>query len=254
MDDLARMRSPVLSALLDQTSLDVLIPLGSLEQHGPHLPLSTDTIIADALVRAVAARVRDIVVAPGLVMGVSPHHLGYAGTVSLPESVVSGYVTGTVVSLLEHGFRYAYVVSGHAGNMPAMASGLAALPAALHPRATAYTDWPAQRAAMHRWAQTNLGLEPSAVGSHAGHFETSLLLHIAPELVDMDAARPGHTGPVEAAASRMIADGIRAVSPIGVLGDPTGATAAAGRGYLEVLTGLVQAWLEEHRRSAVCRP
>lgn len=249
MRDLARMRSTELSELLDERDVDVLLPLGSLEQHGPHLPLSTDSIVAEAVAAAVAARADDAVIAPCLAVGVSPHHLGYAGTASIPAPVVSGYVTAVVASLLQRGFRFAYVISGHAGNMPAMDAGLAALPAPLRARAAAFTDWPAQRAAMHDWAQRTLELDPAAVGSHAGHFETSMLLHLAPELVDMDAAVPGFIGPIEAASARMAAEGVRAVSPVGVIGDPTTATAEAGAEYLEVLIALVVEWVNAHRRS-----
>lgn len=241
------MLSPRIRSLVDQGDLDLLIPLGALEQHGPHLPLGTDTVIAAALAGKIAKQVDNLLVAPPLPVGRSDHHLSFAGTASIPEDVIAGYIRSVALTLLGHGFRYAYIVSGHAGNIPAMKAALRSLPPEAEGRVAAFVDWPAQRDAMHKWAETTLGLRPEEVGSHAGHFETSIMLSIEPDSVDMSAAPRGFTGPVDEAARLMGAEGMAAVSEVGVLGDARSATAEAGRGYLEVLVESVASFIEEHR-------
>ena len=132
---LARMLSPQIPALVEHENVDVLIPLGALEQHGPHLPLGTDTVIAEAIAAGVAQRLDALVVAPCLPVGCSEHHLSFPGTASVPEAVVAEYTRSTALTLLGHGFRNVYVVTGHAGNIPAMRSAVASVPPNLAGRA-----------------------------------------------------------------------------------------------------------------------
>jgi creatinine amidohydrolase len=244
------MSSPRVRSLVSRGDLDILIPLGALEQHGPHLPLGTDTLIAEAIAVKVAQRVDNLLVAPCLSVGCSDHHLSFPGTASIPEEVVAGYIRSTVLSLLGHGFRNAYVVSGHAGNIDAMKAAMRSLPSQAGTRVAAFVDWPAQRAALQKWAETSFGLSGDEVGSHAGHFETSILLDLTPDLVDMSVAPRGFIGSAEEAAQHMTTGGMAAVSDIGVLGDARSATAAAGAGYLEVLVASIAAFIEKHRAAA----
>lgn len=247
---LARMLSPEVGSLVRQRDVDILLPLGALEQHGPHLPLGTDTFIAEAVAERVAARVDALVVAPCLPVGCSEHHLSFAGTATLPTSVVGGFISSTATSLLGHGFRTVYVISGHAGNIPAMRSAVAATSPAISHRIAAFVDWPAQRRAMHKWAQGSLGLSPPEVGSHSGHFETSIMLALDSSSVDMSAAPEGFIGPVEQASELMATSGMAAVSDIGVIGDARSATSEAGAGYLEILVGSVVDFIRDHRTEA----
>ncbi len=247
---LARMLSLQIPAVVERGDADVLIPLGALEQHGPHLPLGTDTVIAEAIAAGVAKRVSALVVAPCLPVGCSAHHLSFPGTASVPEAVVAGYIRSTALTLLGHGFRYVYVASGHAGNIPAMKSAVASMPPEFAGRVAAFVDWPAQRRAMHEWAERFLGLSGAEVGSHSGHFETSIMLALAPDSVDMSAAPEGFIGPAEDASELMQAKGIAAVSAIGVVGDARSASSEAGAGYLEVLIGSVAEFIKQHRAEA----
>jgi creatinine amidohydrolase len=245
------MLSPQIPVVTERGDVDVLIPLGALEQHGPHLPLGTDTVIAEAIAAGVAKRVNALVVGPCLPVGCSEHHLSFPGTASVPEDVVSGYIRSTALTLLGHGFRYVYVESGHAGNIPAMKAAVASMPPNAVGRVAAFVDWPGQRRAMHAWAEKALGLSGAEVGSHSGHFETSIMLALAPETVDMSAAPEGFIGSPEEASELMQAEGIAAVSPIGVVGDARSASSEAGEGYLEVLIGSVVDLIEKHRAGAV---
>ncbi|MCY3925826.1 MAG: creatininase family protein [bacterium] len=234
---------------LDEGPLDVAVPLGALEQHGPHLPLDTDSRIAVAVATRAAERVGRCVVAPPQAVGASAHHLAFPGTASLTDRTLADVLVEVTHTLLSHGFRAAYLVTGHAGNVGAMADALASLAEPDRGRVVAFNDWPAQRDAVHRVAETRCGLDRETCGTHAGHFETSILLAIAPESVTMGAAVPGHVGPPEEAGAVLRAGGMDALSPVGVIGDPRGATASAGELYLEALVDLIAGGIAAHREA-----
>lgn len=241
------MLGPQLARLMAERDMDILIPLGALEHHGPHLPLTTDTIITDSLAGAAAQEVGDMLVAPCLPIGCSDHHLGFVGTASIPKEVVSGYVQAVVVSFLSYGFRHAYVVSGHIGNIPAMEAALKNLPMGMRERTAAYLDWSTHRDKMHRWAREMLKLEPELVGSHAGHSETSMMLHLVPELVDAKVAPVGFIGSPEEGSKLLRERGMQHVSKVGVIGDPRSATADAGLEYFKVMIEALVGFIQNHR-------
>ena len=184
----------------------LLIPLGSTEQHGPHLPFTTDTDIAVAVAARAAPRL-GAVVAPALAYGSSGEHQGFAGTLS-----IGGVATEEVVVELGRSasidFTRVVVVSTHGGNAGPMARAMARLDAEGHP----VTAW-----------------SPSWSGDlHAGRTETSLMLAIAPERVHLDRAQAGDRRPIGVLLPLLMAGGVRSVSANGVLGDPSGAGAAEG--------------------------
>lgn len=232
---------------LNHGPLDVIVPLGALEQHGPHLPLDTDKRIAEAVASRAAERAGRCVVAPCQAVGASSHHLMFPGTASLTERTLRDVLVETTRSLLGHGFGSAYLVTGHAGNVGAMADAVGSLPADVRDRVVSFDDWPAQRDAVHRVAEEHLRLDRETVGTHGGHFETSILLAIAPETVDMSAAIPGHVGPAGEASVILRAEGMAALSPVGIIGDPRGASGAAGESYLDALVDLVVTGIAAHR-------
>ena len=232
---------------LDQGPLDVMIPLGALEQHGPHLPLDTDALIAEAVAGRAAQRAGECAVSPCIPVGASRHHLEFPGTVSLSDTTLQSVLVEVVRTLLGHGFRDAYLVTGHAGNVGAMAAAMAELDSPDCNRVVSFDDWPAQRDAVHQVAEARLNLDREVVGTHGGHFETSIMLAIAPDRVDMPSAVIGHVGPAASASAKLRSEGMTALSPVGVIGDPRGATADAGELYLGALVGLVVEGIEAHR-------
>ena len=236
-----------LSERLDQGPLDVMIPLGALEQHGPHLPLDTDALIAEAVADRAAQEVGECVVSPCIPVGSSSHHLTFPGTASLSDETLSDVLVEVIQTLLSHGFRGAYLVTGHAGNVGAMAAALSELDADDRARVVSFDDWPAQRDAIHQAAETRLNMDREVVGTHGGHFETSIMLVVAPDRVDLDSAVVGHVGPAASASAKLRSEGMAAVSPVGIIGDPRGATTDAGELYLDALVGLVVEGIEAHR-------
>ncbi|MEM7141664.1 MAG: mycofactocin biosynthesis peptidyl-dipeptidase MftE [Actinomycetota bacterium] len=205
----------LVSADLESASRVLLLPVGSTEQHGPHLPLDTDTRLASAVATAVAERVEGCVVGPPIGIGSSGEHAGFAGTLSIGTKVLADVLV-EVVRTAGPEFARIVVVNGHGGNAYAL-------------RAAAATC-EAEGRALEVWSIRLPGAD-----AHAGRTETSLLLHLAPELVRWDAAAAGNTQPLAEILPTMIESGVREISANGVLGDPAGATAAEGAALFATL-------------------
>ncbi|WP_026401606.1 mycofactocin biosynthesis peptidyl-dipeptidase MftE [Actinomadura rifamycini] len=198
----------------------VLVPVGSTEQHGPHLPLNTDTVVA----RAVAERAADalggpVLVAPALAYGSSGEHAGFPGTVSIGRDALELVLVETVRSLALWAGRVVFV-NGHGGNAAALDAAAGRMRAEGHD-----AGW--------------VGCGVPGGDAHAGLTETSVMLHLAPELVRPSRAVAGDTRPIAELLPELVARGVRAVSPSGVLGDPAGASAERGREIVDAMVAAV---------------
>lgn len=208
----------------------LLIPLGASEQHGPHLPIETDTIIATAWADAVAARMDGAVVAPPLPYGSSGEHQDFPGTLSIGGPVLQQVVIELARSAAET-FDRLVLLSGHAGNDGALREATGQLRHEGHD-VLHLVPW---------WPTGSFG----PIDAHAGRTETSLLLHLAPDRVRLELAEAGNTDDLADVLDRLMADGVAAVAPNGVLGDPGGATADEGR---SLLANLVERTVERLSR------
>jgi mycofactocin system creatininase family protein len=185
----------------------LVIPLGSTEQHGPHLPVTTDTDIAVAIAEGAAAAETRLAVAPPVAYGASGEHQGFAGTLSIGQRA-------TELVLLELGrsaaveFAHVLVVSAHGGNAAPLSRAISLLSDEGHPVTAWSPSWPGD--------------------AHAGRTETSLMMAIAPHRVHLERAEPGDRRPLGALLPQLRRHGVRSVSANGVLGDPTGASADEG--------------------------
>jgi creatinine amidohydrolase len=201
------------------------VPLGATEQHGPHLPLGTDTTIAVALAGGLAEQRDDILVAPALPYGSSGEHAGFPGTLSIGGPAL----TTVVVELVRSADAFAGVVlvGGHGGNLAAVTEAVDRLG----------TEG---RRVLAWWPRIPGG------DAHAGRTETSLLLALQPEAVELERAEAGDSRPLADLLAELRAGGVAAVSPNGVLGDPSGASADDGRvlfaTMLADLVAAVTAW------------
>jgi len=192
------------------------VPVGATEQHGPHLPLSTDTDIAVALAERLAAALGpEAIVAPALAYGASGEHAGFAGTLSIGREAVE-HVLVELGRSASASFARVVLVSAHGGNAE-----------------------PVARAEERLRAEGRdvVALSPGFGGdAHAGRTETSVMLALHPERVRLPVAEAGATAPLASLWADLRARGVRAVSPNGVLGDPAGASAEEGRRLLETAT------------------
>ena len=187
----------------------VVVPLGAWEQHGNHLPPATDTLIITAVAAAAAATVPGVVLAPTIPVTASDEHRGFDSTLSIgTEAFASSVVAIARSATWAAGVLF---VNGHGGN----ADGLAI----------------AHEAMDHEGLRHDIWSLPAYEGAdaHAGRTETSVMLHLHPGLVDMTRAATGNTAPLHEIIGTMRTGGVKAVSPTGVLGDATAATASHGR-------------------------
>ena len=208
----------------------LVVPLGSLEQHGPHLPMDTDTRIASAVASRTCAGRAGVAVAPPIAIGASGEHADFPGTLSIGTEALALLL----VELGRHASLHwptTLLVNGHGGNVPAITGALTRL-----------------RAEGRRCDAWHAGLD-AADGdpgdAHAGRFETSVMLALAPDQVRVAAAAPGERRPLAEIMPALRARGVRAVSPNGVLGDPSGASAAEGARLLDRLVAGLDKTLDE---------
>jgi len=194
---------------LDGNEPVVIVALGSTEQHGPHLPLDTDTRIAAAVTGALARQLPGkCLVAPAIPYGASGEHQGFPGTISIGTEALTTVLIEYGRSASDWADRLVFV-NGHGGNLDALRAAVPLLRAEGRDAG---------------WCSCSV----AGADAHAGHMETSVLLHLSPELVRTRDAAPGNTEPLADLLPRMRDGGVAAVSASGVLGDPTTATAAAG--------------------------
>jgi len=209
------------------------VAVGSVEQHGPHLPLDTDLQVAQALVRALAVRRPAVVAGPPVAYGASGEHAGFPGTVSIGHWVLEHLVVELVRSATAT-FRGVVVVSGHGGNEQALARAAARCRVEGRPLLV----WP---------------VRVPGGDAHAGRTETSLMLALDPEAVRTGEVVRGRTEPLAVLLADLRRHGMLAVSPSGVLGDPRHASAAEGEHLLEMLVSSLVADVDRWWRDAVER-
>jgi creatinine amidohydrolase len=228
---LEEMTWPEVQAAVEVGRTTVVIAVGAVEQHGPHLPLLVDAVRGDRLALEVATRLGDAVVAPTIRVGCSEHHMGFPGTITLRKNTLEAICLDYAVSLARHGFTRLCFVPSHGGNFGPLAEMLPDLRAAVGPdcRVDAYTDLVGF---MDFWQAAVRDHEPDLVervGGHADIAETAEMLCIRPDLVRSDRAECGHMQTFdEALMNRIFTEGFRAVTPNGILGDARGATEAIG--------------------------
>lgn len=223
----------------------VIVPLAATEQHGPHLPVYTDTLICEYVVRKSIERVSDampVLMAPVLSIGCSEHHLSFGGTISFTGATYQQMLNDVANSLVKDGFSRIIFINGHGGNAHIMTQ-------AAQDTAVRHDVWTAAASYWHIAKQELNRLQASEIGlvpGHAGGFETSLIMALHPELVKHEEIKPNH----------LVNDWLKTDnSYIGRHGQLTGnkgytdsadqASAEKGQLYLDAIVNKVSEWLQE---------
>lgn len=236
---------------LDRDNTVLVIPLGSVEQHGHHMPLGTDTMLAHALCLAAAARMGGkAVVLPPPWYGFSAHHMRFPGSITLTHTTLMAVVEDIVGSLAEHGFGRVLLINGHGGN-GGVVDVLASVLGKRHygrMRIAGVTYFALA-------AQAIAGLRRSREGGmgHACEFETAMIMHIRPDLVAPGKAQSTYPDPGSSYLSTDLLKGsavktyldFKDLSPHGTLGDPSLASPEKGAEFFTAVVAELVRFMED---------
>lgn len=243
--------SPDIGRLSDAGAM-VIVPVGAIEQHGPHLPVGTDTIGVLEVARRAAVRIesRPVVVVPPVWWGFSPHHMAFSGTISLQSDTFVALLTDLCGSIAANGFLRILILNGHGGNAQ-LVQLVAQEVMEGHP--------PVSVAAATYFSMIvddlkALGESEPGGMAHAGEMETSFMLAVRPDLVRMDQTIDE---PYRPSSSYFLSDmrcggtvyyppDLRRDTRHGVLGVPTLGTAEKGSAFLEAAVSELVQFLREY--------
>ncbi|MGC4854396.1 creatininase family protein [Micromonospora sp. DT4] len=210
-----------------QTPTVAVLPVGSFEQHGSHLPLATDTIIAAAIATSIAARY-NVLVLPPITVSCSHEHAAWPGTVSISHKTLSAIVEDIRDSLANNGITRLAIVNGHGGNY--VLSNIVQTANASKPGVMTLfptrADWDQARAAADLETDAHRDM-------HAGELEVSILLHSCPDAVRPGVAQGDHLADERA---MLLVHGMGAYTQTGVIGQPSAANREKGHALLHSLT------------------
>jgi creatinine amidohydrolase len=225
---------PDIKRAIESGFTTAVFAVGSTEQHGPHLPTMTDARIGDDLAERVARKLGHALRARTIDVGVSEHHLAFAGTISLKPETLSLILRDYVDSLVHHGFTRIIIIPSHGGNFATVRQAIEAAHKT-HPgiEVTGFTDLLALTGFLDRISARH-GVPAGEAGAHSGENETSMMLALEADLVAADRFAPGYIGPLGEAEMKIIFEkGMPALTANGVLGDPRTASAEKGEDYLD---------------------
>jgi len=225
----------------------VIIVLASIEQHGPHLVECTDEVIGLGIACGLAERLSNALVAPPIVPGLSEHHLAFPGSLSLSKEVFKGVFKEYVDCYIRHGFKKFVFISSHGGNMQTtdeMVNELKTYNPDMKFINTLTLEFLLK---LLPEFEKKYNLPSGSCGGHACAFETSLMLYLDPESVNMKAARVGFVGKQdEEFLDNMFNNGIIGVSEIGVIGDPTVAILELGKIFYNTILDELEKTVKFH--------
>jgi creatinine amidohydrolase len=234
-----------------------VLPVGTVEQHGPHLPLVTDVLTATEMARRAVERIPDrAVLLPSVYYSFNEHHMDFPGTIAVQGETVIRYVTDIGMSLARHGFRKVLLVNGHGSNVPFL--DIAARNITVHTEAIcAMVSWwsliPKNVMAELRESEYPGGM------AHGCELETSVLLYLRPDLVQFEKAeRDIHFAPseffywdLEGPSPIAFQEWFSRYSKTGTVGDPTKATKAKGEQFVKAVVDRMITLIQEFRERKI---
>lgn len=241
--DWASQTAPDIRDVGERDGSVAVVPVGSVEQHGDHLPVATDTLLCGAITRHGAERVDDhipLLVTPPLWTGLSPHHLDFGGTITLGVETMLAVLRDVAASVLDNGFDAILFLNGHGGNVAILGTAVTKIG----------TEFPDAQVLSLTYFDLAVPFvdeyRESDVGgmAHGGEFETSLMLHLRPDLVGEDRAASYLDDPYDLRRQDLFEGGplsvyrsFREYSDSGAVGDPDLATAEKGADLYDRLGG-----------------
>jgi creatinine amidohydrolase/Fe(II)-dependent formamide hydrolase-like protein len=248
---LEELRWPEVKAAIEDGFDTIVFGVGSTEQHGPHLPLASDTLMGEWLAEAAARKLGRALVAPTVRVGCSQHHIAFPGTISIDNQTLEELLINYVQTLLNHGFRRAVIIPSHGGNFHIVENAVGRLQDILPDKdVVSFCDLKRLIEASHKLSNEH-GISSGASGAHAGEFETSILLFLRPDLVNMAAAVEGFTGDIEPLIPDLLKHGLAKVTSNGILGDGRLGDASRGEEYLNAWLKLILTEVQAHRSATV---
>ncbi|MEM7119058.1 MAG: creatininase family protein [Chloroflexota bacterium] len=246
---LFEMTRPEIEEALANGMKTAVCTFGSTEQHGLHLPMGTDSIWGEDLGHRIARGLGDALLLPGVRVGCSEHHMAFAGSLTLRKEIFIEVVRDICHSVARHGFEHLALIPTHGGNFAPLAEAVAQI----QPELPALNLITFSDLRVFMDALVSVGavhdLSPEVVGGHAGEHETSVILALRPDLVQMEQAEEGFVGDFRSIAADIIAGGFEKVTPNGILGDPRPGTAVVGEEYMQAKTDLLVAYIRAQRKS-----
>jgi creatinine amidohydrolase/Fe(II)-dependent formamide hydrolase-like protein len=247
MIDVANMTSPEIGEAIKKGYTTAVFGVGSNEQHGPVLAVSTDTVLGDTLALKVAEKLGNALKFPTINMGCSDHHMMFPGTVSLRKETLHMILKDYVKSLAHHGFKQIVILPSHGGNFGPIGEVFEELKKN-NPKVKiiAYTDLIGFVDHITKVSE-RYGISAEDSGAHAGESEVSMMMYANPKGVRPEniPKAKGYVGLFnEAATERIFKEGIAGLSPIGVLGDPAKASKEHGVEYIDAVADAMVAFVK----------
>jgi creatinine amidohydrolase len=233
---------PEVEAALENGTRTAIVAVGSVEQHGPHLPLNMDTLDGDELSRRIAERLGDALAAPTIRPGCSSHHMDFPGTITVPPETLMDTIRSYCRSLDHHGFEHIVLVPTHGGNFGPVQTVTPDVAREVDATVIPLVDLDEHMRLLNEGLD-EAGIDYEQEVIHAGAAETSMVLAIDESLVRTDEIERGPDG--EFSTARLLSEGFEAITENGVLGDPSEATADAGE---TIIRTVVDAYVERIER------
>jgi len=220
------MNSPDIGEAMEQGFDSIVIAVGAIEQHGPHLPLKTDSLIGEEIAHILAKKLGKSLQGPTINVGCSEHHMEFSGTVSISE--------GTLKSIISDGFKNIIFIPSHGGNFAAVGEVIEKLQEQYPDNnVIGYTDL-SKYIEIIEQISVEAGITVEEGGAHAGENETSIMLALVEDLVKKERFEPGFVGKFgDKEIELVFSKGMKALTANGAIGDPTKANWKNGKVYLQ---------------------
>lgn len=237
---------PEVEAALESGTKTAVVAVGSVEQHGPHLPLVMDALAGDEIARRIATRLGDALAAPTIRPGCSGHHMDFPGTITIPPETLMSTIESYCRSLDAHGFEDIVLVPTHGGNFAPVNTVAPEIAREIDAAVIALADLDGLMKLMNEGLR-EAGVRYEEPVIHAGAAETAIVLAVAEDLVRTDEIAVGHEG--DLSVPRLLSEGFRSITETGVLGDPREATPEAGETIVERIAEAYAERIEAEREA-----